>query len=141
MANRNAATFDQYVRTKPEGGDLTNDLLYAAVAANAVNGDVIRFGILPKGSWVPDLHASTDAANAAATLSFGWAYVDGSAASAAEFMSATSVATAGLIRANGTGARTILAKDAYLTATIGGATFTNATNIRVRPVVSNRGTP
>lgn len=140
MANLNAATALQFLRAAPEGANVTEELLFTGTTVAIA--DVVRFGVLPLGTRVPDLQVTTDAANAGATISVGWAYVDGSASAPAEYVAAgTSVAAAGVVRANTTGARTTLAKDAYLTLTVAGASISSATNIRVRPTIQNMGTP
>lgn len=136
MANLDASTVNEYARVPDSGGNLTGEFVFAATAANSAPGDVIRLCKLPAGSMVSDIQVSADAANAGLTVSAGWAYVDGSADAAAEFVAAsTALATATLIRGNTTGASTVLLKDAYLTLTLGGADVTNPTILRVRPTV------
>lgn len=138
MATINASSPLTVARSSLEGTLAGTVFTYTGAAAI---GDVINMGVFPEGTHVDELALSSDTANAGMTVSVGWAYVDGSASAAAEFIATgTALATASLIRANTTGARTVLAGDAYLTITIAGAAMAAGTTLRARSMSSNRGT-
>lgn len=138
MADINAPDFNRLLAASPQGVVTAEELSYTGAAAAA---DVILLGLLPAGTRVPDGHISTSIANAGATVSLGWRYVDNSASAPAEFIAAgTSIATAGLVRFNTIGGRTTLAKDAYLTLTLAGASIGSTNVLRARPFIQNVGT-
>lgn len=139
MATLKAPNAEQYLRASLEGYTVEQEVSYLDGAAS---GDVIHLGKIPQGCAIFSGLLTTNAANAGATISVGWAYVDGSSANAAEFVAAgTSIATAGAVQFNnGAAARTVMAKDAYLTLTLAGAAMSAATDLFVRPAVTNLGT-
>lgn len=137
MATLNGPRAAQYAPSSPEGTMRPDESTYVGGAAIA---DKIRLITLPAGTRVDDFQLSLDAANASLTLSAGWEYVDGSASAPAEFIAAgTAAATAGLTRANTTGPRTRLAKDAYLIVTVAGAAISAGTNVLARTFLTNGG--
>lgn len=139
MATLKAPTSEQFLNSSLEGYDVSQEVSFLDGAAAA---DVIQFAIIPKGSAIFDGYFTTNAANAGATVSVGWAAVDGSDSDPDAFVAAgTSIATAGAHRFNaGAISRAGLPVDAYLTMTVAGAAISAATDIFVRPTVTNIGT-
>lgn len=97
-------------------------------AAALANGDIVRLGILPAGFKLIDcLSIVSDAFTASVTAKLGFAYVDGVDSAAVPqdddyFHAALAINAVGRTRANNTGVGPVtLPKEAYLIATIGGA--------------------
>lgn len=109
--------------TTNASGIATNTDLATAVQS----GDVVRLGILPKGMELQDaLIIRSDAFAASTTASIGFLYADGvdvtsSPQDAAYFAATLATDATGVTRKTGVKAPQVLAKDAYLTLTIGGA--------------------
>ena len=97
------------------------------------SGDIVRLGILPAGFKLEDaLLIISSAFAGSTTASFGFLYTDGVDVSTAPqdsaYFSASAVSTAstGVSRKTGVKAPLVLAKDAYLTLTVGGAAHSSA---------------
>lgn len=89
--------------------------------ASAAVGDKVRLNKVYAGTKVMSSHFVNAALGASTTVKLGFEYVNGEAGSNdAAFVAATSTASAG--RANTVAAPITLAYDAYIIATIGGAT-------------------
>lgn len=97
------------------------------LATAVQSGDVVRIALLPAGLQLQDMQATiSDAFTAATTASIGFLYADGvdvaaAPQDAAYFVSALATSATGVSRKTGVKAPLTLAKDAYLTLTIGGA--------------------
>jgi len=95
---------------------------YVTLAAAQV-GDKVRLNKVYAGTKVHASHFVNAALGASSTVSLGFEYVNGEAGGdPAAFVAATSTASAG--RANTVAAPIVLAYDAYIIATIGGAAAT-----------------
>ena len=104
--------------------------------------DVIRPLFIPAYFRMADLLLITDAANASATISVGYATVDGSDVDATYFIAAgQTIATASRLRATSAKAPKALTKDAYLTITVAGAVVSTATTITAVVMGEYLGTP
>lgn len=91
--------------------------------ASAASGDKVRLNKLYAGTKVMSSHFVNAALGASTTVKLGFEYVNGEAGgNDAAFVAATSTASAA--RANTVAAPITLAYDAYVIATIGGATAT-----------------
>lgn len=99
----------------------------AAVLAAAQIADKVRLALVSAGTKVDDLRMINAALGASTTVSVGYEYVDGSAADAAAFLPATSTAAAASTRM--AVKPVFLTKDAYITATVGGAAASGALDV------------
>ena len=99
--------------------------------------DVLRLGILPAGMTLMDALIIISVAQAGSTTaSFGFLYTDGVDVTAvpqdaAYFASALATSSTGVSRKTAVKAPVVLPKDAYLTATIAGAAWSQASAIDV----------
>ena len=106
-------------------------------ASAPASADVIRLGVIPQGFRIDDIDMIvTTAASASTTASIGFLYTDGVDVTAAPqnatfgFSAKTTAATA-YLRMDQPNAPITLAKDAYLVATIGGASWAKACQITI----------
>lgn len=136
MATKLAATSEAFLAAAIAA--LDSDVL--SYTGGAASGDKIRMCKMQKGTRIEDIQVITDAANAAATLSAGWEYTDGSSNAPTEYINAGSVAAAARLRATSTVVPTVLAKDAYLILTVGGAAISAGTNVYAIPQAKYLGT-
>lgn len=129
------ATIDKTGDTQVQGGTFANTWNVHArfkPAVNTVAGDKVRLALIPAGSKLLDADAWVEDAVATLTLSLGFDYADGSAGDdEAYFLSAADVAAGGRFRANQNKPPLVLAKDAYLIATLGVAVFGTANQLDV----------
>lgn len=101
----------------------------AITLAAAQIADKVRLAQLPAGAKIDDLRMINAALGASTTVSVGYEYVDGSSADAAAFLAATSTVAAA---STGMAVKPVkLAKDAYLTATVGGGAASGALDVVV----------
>ena len=103
-----------------------------------VSGDVVRLGILPAGLLLLDAQfIISDASTASVTADFGFLYCDGvdAAAPSAQdqdyFKAALAMDGTGITRKVNVVAPLLLAKDAYLVMTVGGANHASASVVDV----------
>lgn len=129
------ATIDKTGDTTVQGGTFGNSWnLHAKFkpTANTVAGDKVRLALIPAGTKLLDANAWVEDAVATLTLSLGYDFADGSAGDdEAYFLSAADVAAGGRFRANQNKPPVVLAKDAYLIATLGVAVFATTNQLDV----------
>ena len=102
---------------------LANAHGYVTLASAAI-ADKVRLNKLYAGTKIYEVKMVNAALGASSTVSLGFEYVDGqSGGSATALLAATSTASAAATR-EGAIAPIVLAYDAYITATIGGAAAT-----------------
>ncbi|CAN7308296.1 hypothetical protein LJR296_001463 [Cupriavidus necator] len=99
----------------------------AVVLVAAAIADKVRLVQVSAGTKVDDLRMINAALGASTTVSVGYEYVDGSGADAAAFLAATSTAAAASTRM--AVKPVFLAKDAYITATVGGGVASGALDV------------
>lgn len=124
MANKDAS--DLFIRLVHSGtwGNKTAEVGVVTTGGAEAIGDDLRFLVIPANSRVFQLaFTADDIGGAGATLSFGYAPVDGSTAVPAAFIPATSVAAAVTTPVLMTGSKlsVLVAKDSYLIARVAGA--------------------
>lgn len=127
MATINAPTLNdvQY------SGDCPLAVAHGSVTlAAAAIADKVRLVKLYAGSKIHDIKMVNAALGADTTVSLGWEYCDGtSGGGAAVLLAATATNAAATTRMTGNMPPTVLAHDAYITATIGGAAATGKLDV------------
>lgn len=94
--------------------------------------DVLRFIKLPAFVRLLDLQVVHGDGGSSRTMSFGFEHVDGSGgADATYFAPATSIATAGRLRATAAKAPIVTAKETFITGTLAGGGITGPVDVTV----------
>ncbi len=116
-----------HFETGSTGIMVANGAADSDLATAVVNGTIVRLGILPAGLELQDMQRTiSDAFASSTTDAIGFLYCDGvdvstAAQDAAYFCAATASDATAVTRKTGVKAPLVLAKDAYLVLTVGGA--------------------
>lgn len=141
----NVTQFKSHFETDASGIVSENSAAASDLATAVQSGDIVRIGILPAGLELQDmLLIISDAFAASTTASVGFLYCDGvdvaaAAQDAAYFVSAKATDATSVSRKTGVKAPLVLAKDAYLVLTIGGAAHSAAGVMDVIVIGRNTG--
>ena len=114
-------------------------------ATALIVADKVILGVLPRGMLITDILVRiSDAFTASTTIDLGFEYVDGTDVTAVpqdadSFVDGGSTAALGVLRMSTTNKPVLLPKDAYLIATIGGATHASAGKADIFVIGLNKG--